>query len=546
MLNQTLAKLAEELWLYAAAPLFVLAGLVLTVRLGFPQIRKLVAGFKATKESDEGAGDFSGLAAVVLDSVASLGALGVVGAATAVSLGGVGALAWLWLFSFLGAPLRMAETVLARTGPIGQAAGASLSLPNRLLKEDSVAARAMGFVLLALAVLVGLFFAGSTHGVAVVEAATGLVPAGAKTIVLVVAVVGAVLALIGPARGAKLAAALGGLALVLLIVACGLSIATNPGRGFGIFGRAILDMVQGAPQIDSFSGALAGEVATAALAYMLPALSSGAGVLSSLHARAATSTRGQAAAALLSGFGYVVVITIVGMAFAATGAFFKRIDDSRDLNGVHMYRGDGFETASQRLEDDRLWTGPVRIRNGEMRETDLSVATDRGLVSETRFTYYDKPADLMVRYEDGKPVQLERRMKGSDPRISALNEIPLAQTERVNVTGKMLPRGGSLVATTMANGVSGKGGAHVALAALLVLAALGAAAWGWALGSVVGSRFGSPVGTIASLLPAVGLVLAATCGCTWLSPLGLAAAALSVTISSVVLLTRSGEVAELA
>src|SRR5688500_13304733 len=89
-------------WLYVAGPIVGLAALYLTARLGVPQILRLAAAFRGIREHDrDAAGDVSPGIAVALSTVGAYGAAGAVGAATAISIGGAGAIAWIWLGGIL-------------------------------------------------------------------------------------------------------------------------------------------------------------------------------------------------------------------------------------------------------------------------------------------------------------------------------------------------------------------------------------------------------------------------------------------------------------
>src|SRR6185436_1627297 len=95
----SLESLQSKLWLYVAGPLIALTALVLIVTMRLPQVRMLRAAFRGVRALDERAGgSLPPLAATLLASTASYGAAAAVGAATAVALGGPGAIAWVWLF----------------------------------------------------------------------------------------------------------------------------------------------------------------------------------------------------------------------------------------------------------------------------------------------------------------------------------------------------------------------------------------------------------------------------------------------------------------
>ncbi|MGF1723969.1 alanine/glycine:cation symporter family protein [Photobacterium nomapromontoriensis] len=100
-------------------PLLILlvgTGLYLTVRLGFIQIRYLPLAlgylFKGNKDS-KAEGDVSSFAALCTALSATIGTGNIVGVATAIKLGGPGALFWMWIAALFGMATKYAECLLA-------------------------------------------------------------------------------------------------------------------------------------------------------------------------------------------------------------------------------------------------------------------------------------------------------------------------------------------------------------------------------------------------------------------------------------------------
>ena len=98
-------------------PLMVLimaGGLLLTIRLGLLQIRKLPLALKWMIQNEEEAeGEISSFAALCTALSATIGTGNIVGVATAVGAGGPGALFWMVLAAFLGMATKYSEGVLA-------------------------------------------------------------------------------------------------------------------------------------------------------------------------------------------------------------------------------------------------------------------------------------------------------------------------------------------------------------------------------------------------------------------------------------------------
>ncbi|MDG3142518.1 sodium:alanine symporter family protein [Streptococcus suis] len=98
-------------------PLLILlvgTGIFLTVRLGLLQIFKLPTAIKLIFADDtSGDGDISSFAALATALAATVGTGNIVGVATAIKLGGPGALFWMWVAAFFGMATKYAEGLLA-------------------------------------------------------------------------------------------------------------------------------------------------------------------------------------------------------------------------------------------------------------------------------------------------------------------------------------------------------------------------------------------------------------------------------------------------
>jgi AGCS family alanine or glycine:cation symporter len=102
------------------APLLILlvgTGVYLTVRLGLLQVFKLPLALKYLFSKEEGEanaeGDVSSFAALCTALAATIGTGNIVGVATAIKVGGPGALFWMWVAAFFGMATKYAEGLLA-------------------------------------------------------------------------------------------------------------------------------------------------------------------------------------------------------------------------------------------------------------------------------------------------------------------------------------------------------------------------------------------------------------------------------------------------
>ncbi|MCP1191291.1 sodium:alanine symporter family protein [Priestia flexa] len=113
-----LGKINGILWGTPSLILLFGTGLFLTFALRGLQFRKLMYAFKLgfTKEKEEDAkaeGDVSNFKALMTALAATIGNGNIAGVATAITLGGPGAIFWMWIVGLLGMATKYAEALLA-------------------------------------------------------------------------------------------------------------------------------------------------------------------------------------------------------------------------------------------------------------------------------------------------------------------------------------------------------------------------------------------------------------------------------------------------
>ena len=112
-INTFFSELGSFLWGWPMMILLLGTHLFLTIRLKFPQ-RKLFTAIKlSVKKDDTSKGDVSQFGALATALAATIGTGNIIGVATAVALGGPGAVLWCWLTGFLGISTKYAEGLLA-------------------------------------------------------------------------------------------------------------------------------------------------------------------------------------------------------------------------------------------------------------------------------------------------------------------------------------------------------------------------------------------------------------------------------------------------
>ncbi|MEX3711933.1 sodium:alanine symporter family protein [Cytobacillus horneckiae] len=112
-----IATIGNIVWGPVTLVLIVGTGIYLTIRLGFLQIRDLPYALKLTfsksDKNNKDKGDISHFQSLMTAMAATLGIGNITGVATAIMMGGVGAIFWMWLAAFFGMATKYAEAILA-------------------------------------------------------------------------------------------------------------------------------------------------------------------------------------------------------------------------------------------------------------------------------------------------------------------------------------------------------------------------------------------------------------------------------------------------
>jgi len=112
-LEQALTKVSDLVWGVPMVVFLFGAHLYLTFRTGFIQKHLGTAIKLSFRRKVEGDGDISNFAALTTALAATIGTGNIVGVATAVSLGGPGAVFWLWISGLFGIATKYTEALLS-------------------------------------------------------------------------------------------------------------------------------------------------------------------------------------------------------------------------------------------------------------------------------------------------------------------------------------------------------------------------------------------------------------------------------------------------
>ncbi len=115
-INSILDAIDGFVWGLPLIILILATGIFLTIRLHgvqFAQLKFAISSIFRKSEKSEDKGELSNFKALCLALSATIGTGNIVGVATAISLGGAGALFWMWFAALLGMATKYAECLLA-------------------------------------------------------------------------------------------------------------------------------------------------------------------------------------------------------------------------------------------------------------------------------------------------------------------------------------------------------------------------------------------------------------------------------------------------
>ncbi|MBQ9217439.1 MAG: sodium:alanine symporter family protein [Muribaculaceae bacterium] len=133
--NEIIAAVSDFLWGWPMIILLLGTHIFLTVRLKFPQ-RKIFTAIRLSVSRDKGSqGDVSQFGALATALAATIGTGNIIGVATAVAMGGPGAVLWCWLTGVFGIATKYGEGLLAIKYRVKMPDGSMLGGPMYALER---------------------------------------------------------------------------------------------------------------------------------------------------------------------------------------------------------------------------------------------------------------------------------------------------------------------------------------------------------------------------------------------------------------------------
>ncbi len=112
-LNTVLEWVSDQIYVYLILGLLVVSGLYFTFKIRFAQARLLPDALKYIRESS-GRGSVSSFQALMTSTASKVGTANIAGVATAVVVGGPGAIFWMWAMAVIGMSSSIVEATLAQ------------------------------------------------------------------------------------------------------------------------------------------------------------------------------------------------------------------------------------------------------------------------------------------------------------------------------------------------------------------------------------------------------------------------------------------------
>ncbi len=341
MIDKWLGIIDDTLWSWPLIILLLGVGILLTLRLGFVQVRHLPRALRyMVKNESDGKGEVSSFGALCTALSATIGTGNIVGVATAICAGGPGALFWMWLAAFFGMATKYAECLLAvkyRTldsnghalgGPfmyiekgMGKnwkwlaklfaifGAGAGLLGIGTITQINGISSAVQGFFDPNMQSVVTMF--GHTYSWATVIAAVVV------TILVACVVIG------GIKRIAKVSEIIVPFMAIFYFLACLLVLIINYKAIPGAFGQIFSGAFTGTAAVGGFAGAIIKEAIQKGVARGI--FSNEAGLGSAPIATAAAKTNWTARQGLISMTGTfidtIIICTMTGLAIISAGSW---------------------------------------------------------------------------------------------------------------------------------------------------------------------------------------------------------------------------------
>ncbi len=237
--------------------LLVVAGVVFTLGTKFVQVRLLKESIHVVMEKPSTEGGMSSFGALMISTASRVGTGNIVGVASAICLGGVGAVFWMWLTAVLGGASAFVESTLAQIYKKKNPDGSSYGGPSYYM-ETALGQRWLGLVF---AVIIILTYAVGYNALASYNLQSAFAGFGFYDAAVTPAVIGIILAVLfavcvmgGGKRLTKVTGVMVPVMGVIYILVALVIIGMNLGKMPGVFGAIFADAFNFQAIFGGFSG----------------------------------------------------------------------------------------------------------------------------------------------------------------------------------------------------------------------------------------------------------------------------------------------------
>nr|CAJ43242.1 putative sodium/alanine symporter [Vibrio splendidus] len=332
-LQATLQTINQFVWGPPLLILLVGTGIYFTFRLGLLQFRHLPTALKMVFSKDKsGTGDVSSFAALCTALSATIGTGNIVGVATAIKIGGPGALFWMWLAAVFGMATKYAECLLAvkyrRTDSNGEMVGGPM-----YYLQYGVGSRILAVMFAVFALGVACFGIGTFPQVnAILDATQISFGASREMSAVVLTILVAVVTLGGIQSIAKVAGKVVPTMAVMYIVACLSVLISNADQLLNAITLVVTSAFTNTAATGGFFGASIMLAIQSGIARGVFSNESGLGSAPMAAAAAKTDSCVKQGLVSMTGtfFDTIIICTMTGLALILTGAW------QTDLSGAAM------------------------------------------------------------------------------------------------------------------------------------------------------------------------------------------------------------------
>lgn len=337
--DQILSQIRDWVW---SAPLLILltgTGLYLTIILRGMQFRYLGYALKQVFiPSRSGAvGDISQFESLMTSLAGAIGTGTIVGVATAISIGGLGSMFWMWVTAFLGMATKYAESLLAVKYRVLDDRGEMMGGPMQYIE------RGLGWKWMA--VLFAIFGAIAAIGTgnlvqvnAIAEAVDSLVPADPWLVGVLLAILTGSVILGGVKSIGHVAGVLVPLMASFYLIAGLIILVMHYDKLPEAFNRIIVSAFEGQAAAGGFMGASVMMAIQMGVSRSIFSNEAGLGISSMAAAAAKTDCPGRQAMITMTGalISTVIVCSITGLVLAVTEVLGKTGSTGKTLGGAKM------------------------------------------------------------------------------------------------------------------------------------------------------------------------------------------------------------------